>query len=357
MAIFALLVSACTGPQPKPGVRSPTEVRAQLVSLIPPAIPDRNGWATDIQSAFQVLDIPPSTENLCAALAVIAQESTFVADPRVPNLPAVARKEINQRAAQHHIPEFAVSMALKLKSSNGRSYADRLARVRSEKDLSDLYEDLINRVPLGRQLFADSNPVRTGGPMQVGIAFAERFAQDKPYPLANGDSIRHAVFTRRGGLYFGIAHLLDYPNSYDRHIYRFADFNVGWYASRNAAFQNALGIASGVPLALDGDLVLKDKVSATEAAARSLASRLGLDERTIRRQLELSNRFDFEQSDVYLGVSAMAERKRGNTLPRAVIPQIRLHSPKITRKLTTEWFAKRVQSRYQRCVNQAFAER
>jgi hypothetical protein len=36
------------------------------------------------------------------------------------------------------------------------------------------------------------------------------------------------------------------------------------------------------------------------------------------------------------------------------MPRIALESPKFTRKLTTEWFATRVQQRYQRCVNLAF---
>jgi hypothetical protein len=36
-----------------------------------------------------------------------------------------------------------------------------------------------------------------------------------------------------------------------------------------------------------------------------------------------------------------------------VIPRIVLKSPKITRKLTTEWFATRVDGRYGRCMERA----
>jgi hypothetical protein len=36
------------------------------------------------------------------------------------------------------------------------------------------------------------------------------------------------------------------------------------------------------------------------------------------------------------------------------MPRIVLESPKITRELTTEWFATRVQQRYQRCIAKAF---
>jgi hypothetical protein len=230
--------------------------------------------------------------------------------------------------------------------------------VRTEKELSSLYEEMIAKLPLGRRLLGASNPVRTGGPMQVSIDFAQRHAREHGYPYTSGDSIRHEVFTRRGGLYFGIAHLLGYPSSYERHIHRFADFNAGWYASRNAAFQAAVTEASGVALALDGDIVLEGgRVGATEAAVRSLAPQLDMSHESIHRQLLAGDRLEFERTELHRRMFDVAEQRAGRALPRAVIPRITLQSPKITRELTTEWFATRVQARYQRCVNKAFADR
>ena len=43
---------------------------------------------------------------------------------------------------------------------------------RPKMQMSELFEDFIDRVPLGRTFFADRNPVRTAGPMQVSVAFA-----------------------------------------------------------------------------------------------------------------------------------------------------------------------------------------
>jgi hypothetical protein len=73
------------------------------------------------------------------------------------------------------------------------------------------------------------------------------------------------------------------PASYSVPLYRFADFNAGWYASRNAAFQNAVVKASGVKLALDGDLIRYDseEPGSTELAVRRLAGQLGMSDSEI----------------------------------------------------------------------------
>jgi len=355
--IFVVVLSAlvwlggCASRPSTPRTPSPSEVRSQIVSLMPASVPDRPGWAVDIYAAFAALGIEPSSSNVCAVLAVVEQESTYRADPAVPGIGQIAREEIDRRADRAGIPRLLVQAALQMRSPDSRSYSERIDAARTEKDLSDAFEDFIAAVPLGQRFLAGYNPVRTGGPMQVSIAFAESQAKAKPYPYRVTGSVRDEVFTRRGGLYFGIAHLLDYPARYDQPIYRFADFNAGRYASRNAAFQQAVSLASGRPLDLDGDLVLPGSdTGQTEAAVRSLAARLDMDEEAIHRALEQESRAELEQTRIYARVFELAEQREHRVLPRAMLPRIDLHSPKITRPLTTEWFARRVDERYRRCL-------
>ena len=352
---LALALAGCATDDSGPRQPTAEQTRARIERLLPPKTPDADGWAADIQTTFSLLGLSPSVELLCSAIAVIAQESSFRTDPTVPNLGSIARKEIDARADRIGIPSFAVNAALSMRSPDGRTYGERIDAARSERELSETFEALIGSVPLGQRMLGGFNPVRTGGPMQVSIAWSEAYAGRRPYPYADAGSIRREVFTRRGGLYFGIAHLLDYPASYDRSIYRFADFNAGHYASRNAAFQNAVAMVSGEAVTLDGDLVIEGGSASspgeTERAVRAIAPRLGApSDTTIRRALESGNQQAFEQTPLYRDVFALADRKAGKPLPRAMLPRIQLKSPKITRNLTTAWFAERVDTRRQQCV-------
>jgi hypothetical protein len=344
--LLAIVLVACTP------ARTPEDVHAELLRKLPAGLPDRVGWARDIQAALVTQDIPTTSENLCAVMAVVEQESTYRADPPVPGLPRIARAELDRRAAKLHIPAFVVGAALDMRAPDGRTYAQRIAALRSEQELSALFEEMADRVPMGRRLLAGFNPVRTGGPMQVSIAFAQAHARSYPYP--RDGSIRHEVFTRRGGLFFGTRHLLGYPARYRQPLFRFADFNAGWYASRNAAFQRAVSLAAGRPLAFDGDLLGADTPmetpGPTEAAIRSLRPRLALDDGDIRDALARGHRESLEDTALYRDVFALAEARIGGSLARARVPEIRLHSPKITRKLTTAWFADRVNQRWKRCM-------
>ena len=248
------------------------------------------------RSLSPALNLLPDSGRLCAAIAITEQESGFRADPTVPNLSRIAWGEIERRAERIGIPMPAVRLALKIDSPNGKSFAERLDAVTTEKELSLIFEDVVGMLPLGQRLFSGLNPI------------AHRWADGSALPLPDNlrrrvriltrfaESIRHEVFSRRGGMYFGIAHLLDYPADYERHLYRFADFNAGRYASRNAAFQNAVSIASGIPLDLDGDLIRHDdeRIGTTETALRVLDKRLGMGGGD-RRALEQSTTTDFAQ--------------------------------------------------------------
>ncbi|MFC0141428.1 DUF1615 domain-containing protein [Erwinia mallotivora] len=359
VALLALLVLAgCSSKPTSQGPeRRPADIKVQINQLLPPKVTDRQGWSDDIMVAITGQGIDPSVSNLCSVIAVADQESGFNADASMPGLPKIAWGEIDRRAAKLHIPAILVRTALMINSSNGKSYAERLDKVKNEKELSAIFDDFINMVPMGQKLFGNLNPVHTGGPMQVSIAFAEAHASGYPYPI-NG-TLRKEVFTRRGGVWFGTQHLLGYPADYSKPLYRFADFNAGWYASRNAAFQAAVTRLSGIRLVLDGDLIQYDSDAAgsTELAVRTLGRRLDMSNSAIRRALEKSQTQAFEKTALWQQVFALADKEAGKRLPREMLPGIKLESPKITRNLTTAWFAQRVDGRYQSCLSRGGAAR
>lgn len=348
LGVSVLLIGGCasSGGPVSPGIES------DIAARIPATVADRDGWATDIATSLRALDLPGNQENICAVLAVIEQEGGYVVDPAVPGLGKIARRELEARASNNGVPRFALAAVLKVRASDGRPYGEWLDSVRTENELSLLFEDLVQRLPLGERWLADANPVATGGPMQVSIAFAEANVDGYPYPVMT--TVRREVFTRRGGLHFGIAHLLDYRTPYQRKIHRFADYNAGRYASRNAAFQNAVATASGTRLALDGDVLAYgapfDRPGETERALRKIADQLRMEPSEIRKSLKQADRLSFSDSELHRRVFELAESRSGKQLPRAMLPGIRLESPKITRELTTAWFAERVDGRYRRCM-------
>ncbi len=151
--MLLLMLGGCAGEKP---VSTPIVNTADAKALIDQALPrnisDRGGWTADIYGAFTVLTVTPTRENICAVVAVIAQESGFRVDPVIPGLGAIARKEIDSRASRAHVPLMLVNGVLQLKSSDGRTYGERIDAARTEKDLSDAYEDFIAAVPLGKDI-------------------------------------------------------------------------------------------------------------------------------------------------------------------------------------------------------------
>ncbi|MFL6572474.1 MAG: DUF1615 domain-containing protein [Burkholderiales bacterium] len=331
---------------------------ALVEELLPTRLADRRGWAEDMYAALAALRIEPTAENVCAVIAIVEQESSFRVDPAVPGLPELARRELDKRRERAGVPKVVAESALKLASSDGRTYGERLDAATTERHVSDMFEDFASRVPLGKSLFGEQNPVRSGGPMQVSIAFAQRYAASSRYPFAVQGSMREEVFTRRGGLYFGIAHLFDYDAPYDDLRYRFADYNAGRYASRNAAFQKAVGELTGAALELDGDLLRFEQgkptreLSRTENAVRTLAGHFEMTNAEVRSDLELGQSAEFERSRLYLSVFTMVDGVLGRHAPRAVVPMIVVESFKTPRRLTSYGYAMRVGERHKACLAQ-----
>jgi nucleotide-binding universal stress UspA family protein len=236
----------------------PNEAAARALvqnKLLPASVRDKAGWSQEIVGAFTGLHLPYRADLLCAAMAVIEQESTWQADPVVPGLGEMVWKKIAEKAGGV-IPVAALKVAFLKPSATGESYTSRIDRLRTEKEMNALFEDMVadaRRLGLPVNM---KNPIRTGGPMQVSVEFAEEHVRAKGYPYPRKGSWRDEVFSRRGGLYFGIANLLDFPADYPDMRYRFADFNAGRYSSRNAAFQAAVSRLSGMKLSLDGDLLI-----------------------------------------------------------------------------------------------------
>jgi hypothetical protein len=353
---LALLLGGCiaereTGPSPS----STLEAYRTIDRTLPPKLADRDGWTRDIYDGFMALGLDITQQNACAVAAVIAQESGFQVDPVVPGLGRIAWAEIDRRAQHALIPTSLVHGVLTLSSPSGKSYGERIDAARTEKDLSDVYEDFIASVPLGRTLFESRNPIRTRGPMQVNVAFADRFNAKRPYPYPIKVSVDDELFSRRGSVYFGIAHLLAYRAPYDDYLYRFADYNAGQFSSRNAAFQQALSAASHQGLIPDGALLPREDGGATpgdtETVARALGTRLSQSQNDIHAALAQGRSEDFEGTALYRRTFALAEQRTGHSLPRAVIPRIELEGPKLSHALTTSWYAHRVDGRYTRCLN------
>jgi hypothetical protein len=349
IAALTTLLPGCASQQPQR--ISPTDAHALIERALPNGVTDRSGWAEDIYTGFTAQALEPTHENICAVVAVIEQESGFHVNPVVPGLPAIAWKEIHARAEHSSIPWMLVHGALGLSSPTGTSYSDRIDHAKTEKDLSDIYEDFISAVPMGHTLFEDHNPIRTRGPMQVNVAFLKQTPAVRTYPYPVKGILADELFSRRGSVYFGIAHLLNYPAPYPRYLFRFADYNAGQYASRNAAFQNAVSAASGIRVTPDGALLPSNgDLGSTESAVRALEGRLEVGEDAIHGALEKGKSPHFEDTTVYKRVFMLAEQRPGRPVPRALVPRIKLQGPKISRNLTTDWYAHRVDGRFQRCL-------
>ena len=353
---------------------------AALIRTAEPSAKDSQGWATDLLNALKLHNLPQTRENVCSVIAVIDQESGFVANPAIPNLGKMAEKAINEKLRKLSILGNGAILFLNNFPSNQISFMQRIRNAHTERDLDLAYRDLIGGLGqylhqhkmgllldngIARDLIENNNDIDTIGSMQVTVNFAVQYEMalrgGRALSLEEIYKVRDSLYSRQGGLFYGALLLLGYESGYDKKLYRFADFNAGRFSSRNAAFQAVVSALLGQPLATDGDLLMYNSngdatlsASGTEQAVRTLAKKLtlNLNDYRIRRDLMQEKTLAFNTTATYQAIMGAYVTLKKAKPPYALVPQIQLHSEKSSRILTTEKYANTVYARYQKCIAQ-----
>lgn len=345
---------------------------AGLVRQAEPGKRDSGRWAKAILVALDRNGLERSPENVCAVIAVIDQESNFEANPRVPNLGPMAlkafRKKVNGSASLKTVFAAFPAMRRQIETDIGKAKTERdldlAARrafdtIRAHWALGTLIS-MLDIYESESAIFESINEVKTVGSMQVSVAFArqqtlapEREEVEETYRL------RDSLYTLEGGIEYGVQQLLGYSTPYSQKIHRFADYNAGRYASRNAAFQSVISKLGGETLALDGDLLRYGEggrvavaASNTETLLRRVArdNGLGLGYLAIRSDLAKEKDRAFEQTRTYRLVRRLYRERTGREPPVAIVPDIALDSIKLSSDWTTRRFAEKVDGRYRTCL-------
>lgn len=354
----------------------------QIRKVIPARVNDRESWSQDIFDIMQELSIPKTKQNVCSIVAVVDQESNFVADPTVPGLGAKAVEEINSRLKEKFEAKLGEKIGgtvagyfedvLKNQPSPENNYMSQMRKVQTERELDLLYREIFDYMAqhyhvsaltgaaklVGQDIGEKLNPITTLGSMQVHINYAKEHKR-KAGGIAE---LRNDLYTQYGGLYYGIHRLMEYPADYDEAIYRFADYNSGMYSSRNAAFQKMLGALTEAVISLDGDLLLYNKdgdVRSTQSQTEKeliavfAQNNVLVTPRQIRADLKKEKEKKFEDTQTYLAVQKLYQKKTNKEPMYAVMPQVVISGPKLSRDYNTNWFASRVNGRYEQCMQKA----
>ncbi len=354
----------------------------QIKKLIPNRVSQRDSWAKDIYDISNELKLSTDKENMCTIIAIVDQESNFVANPVVPGLGAKAVKEVSTQLNEKFEDKLGTTIGapiagyfetvLKNQPTPENNYLKQMSKVRTEEDLDVLYREIFDYMAkhyhvsaltgaaklVGQDIAEKMNPITTLGSMQVHINYAKAHKRSS---MSTND-LRDNLYTQFGGLYYGIHRLMMYPANYDKAIYRFADYNSGMYSSRNAAIQKMIDKLTDANLALDGDLLSYDKngdprpaITDTEKALTALFAKNNvlITPRQLRDDLKEEKDKDFEKTQTYIAVTKLYKNKTGKEPFYAVMPEVIISGPKLSRDYNTNWYASRVNGRYETCMQRA----
>lgn len=365
---LALLVGC---PKPTPAPRPSRDLAPLRVSqLVRGDVQDKEGWGADVHRALVQAGQPVTKDTACQVLAVIEQESGYEADPVVPNLGRVVKGEVDAVFDRLGPAAAPIRRALLDHVADGASgtFEHRLARVRTEQDADRLYREIVafhlDRYPsvaramrlLAPDFVEDHNPITTAGSMQVSVGWAIERGGSRGLDAA---MVRDALYTRRGGVEYGTARLFTHDAPYTDPRHRFADYNAGVWASRNAAVQALASNLTGIDIALDGDILRYDsdgepstEVSNTVKVLLAVAAAHPdrLSDRQVRSDAKLEKTAAFDDTRTVRVVREAWSAKHDRAWPYAWMPIVTLDSPKMKSGRTTQWFADNVKRRYDACL-------
>jgi len=364
-----VLLAGC--PKPTPVQEAPRQLEPGAVArLVRPDVGDKASWGADVHRALLKAGQPVTRDTACQVLAIIEQESGYEADPEVPNLGRVVKGEVDavfERLGPIADPVRRVLLDHTADGARG-TFEQRLGEVRTEQQADRLYREIVgfhmDRHPHVARAMAlvapdfveEHNPITTSGSMQVSVGWAiETGAADG----LGAAEVRDALYTQRGGVRFGTARLFVHDADYRDPRFRFADYNAGVWASRNAAVQALASNLTGIDIALDGDILRYDsdgepshEISNTVKVLLAVAADHpdDLSDRRVRQDARLEKTSAFDGSDTVRIVRDAWSAKQGRPAPYAWMPMVSLDSPKMKSGRTTEWFADNVKRRYDACL-------
>ena len=173
--------SASSAAEP-PALTAPAVAR--LITAAEKNVKDPQGWADDLLDVLKLHDLSASKENICAAIAIIDQESSFVANPAVAGLGKISEKALRTKMDKVPVLGRLALRFLEIEPSPADNYLARIRAARTERDLDLVYRAmvadaakqsglgrLINSGLLNRQIDG-RNEIDTIGSMQVSVDFA-----------------------------------------------------------------------------------------------------------------------------------------------------------------------------------------
>ncbi len=369
---------ACSGRQSRPvevvEPDLPRVTEGDVARAIPATVKDREGWAADIMDALDELKLGRTPVAVCSVLAILEQESGYKANPEVAGLAALVQGRLDTYAQKlGPLGRPALRTLLEGKAPGHKeTFEARLKKVRTEKDLDVIFRELLSyyehKYPkamaildaLGgvftAQHLEDLNPITTAGSMQVSVRYATELGERRGL---HGSQVRDALYTRKGGVFYGTARLLGYDAAYTDVAHRFADYNAGLYAARNAALQEQVREMTGFKIAADGDLLAynraghpTDAVTNTVKALMAWRSKFAADlsDLAMRRDLKREKTQELEETETYKAIRRTYQRATGKAPAYARMPEVTISSPKMKQDRSTSWYARNVNIRYQGCL-------